>query len=90
VLQACRVTSLHESGHCLVGRFLGLPIAAATSISSEHFHGQVRATEAPENASPEELVAAAETLCSRAAARGPARAKTLWRRLPGMFMCNAV
>jgi len=27
----------------------------------------VRATEAPENASPEELVAAAETLCSHGA-----------------------
>ena len=50
-----------------MGRFLGLPIAATIVISSEHFHGQVRATEAPENASPEELVAAAETLCSHGA-----------------------
>jgi len=36
----CSVTALHESAHCIVGRYLGLPIAVVTIVASEHFFGR--------------------------------------------------
>jgi hypothetical protein len=50
----CSVTALHESGHILVGRYFGLPVASATVLASEHFHGQVLAPEADLEATPQE------------------------------------
>jgi len=36
-LSSVSKTSLHESGHCLVGRYLDFPIKLATIVSNEHF-----------------------------------------------------
>ena len=62
----CSVTALHELAHCVIARYFDLPIAAAAVISNEFFHGQVRGPEAPQNASPEQLIEAAEVLCAEA------------------------
>jgi len=62
---SCSVTALHEAGHVLVARFFGLPVKCATVVATAHFHGMVVAPDSDPNASPEELIEAAEALCEQ-------------------------
>jgi hypothetical protein len=68
---ACSITSLHESAHCIVGRFLGLPIAAVTVVATEHFFGRCLGPLSNPEDSPETLLATAEAMCAQALAAMP-------------------
>jgi hypothetical protein len=71
------VTALHEAGHIVVARYLGLPVASATVLANAHFHGIVLGPEGDPNASPEQLAKAAEALCAQAAAIMPSPGEDL-------------
>jgi len=71
------VTALHEAGHVLVARFYGLPVKCATVVATAHFHGMVVAPDSDPNASPEELIEAAEALCEQVTRNVPGPGESL-------------
>jgi hypothetical protein len=64
----CSVTALHESAHCVFGRFYGLPIATVTVVASEHFYGRCFGPLSRLEDGPEDLLACAAAMCAQALA----------------------